>query len=54
MRATPGLRALAAVLLFILSVIRGIVDVVGEAQTVSGLPILKWLIDPAFSLVAFT
>ena len=43
-----------AALLIPLGAIRGIVDAIGEVQTVNDLPIVKWLIHPYFSLGAFT
>jgi hypothetical protein len=43
-----------ATLLGLLAAVRGIVDAIGELQTVNDLPIAKWLIHPYFSLAAFT
>jgi hypothetical protein len=43
-----------AIFLVPLGAIRGIVDRIGEVQTVNDLPVIKWLIHPYFSLAAFS
>lgn len=46
-------KAIAAVLFLLLGWLRGLIEVIGDAQTVSDLPIyLKWLISPYVSLSA--
>ncbi len=44
----------AAVLFLLLGNIKWIVDTIGEVQTVSELPIIKYILYPAFSPVAFS
>jgi hypothetical protein len=41
-----------AISLLVLGYVRGLVDVIGEVQTVNELPILKWVIHPYFSFAA--
>lgn len=42
-----------AAALLILGLLRRIVDVIGEAQTVNSLPIVNWVMSPAFSFSVF-
>ena len=45
-------KAVAGLVLAALGYLRGFIDLVGEAQTVSDLPVLKWFVHPLFSLAA--
>jgi hypothetical protein len=47
-------RLLWVLILLILGALRQIIDVIGEAQTVASLPVLKWVISPWFSFAFFT
>lgn len=47
-------KPLVAALLFLLSVLRWILDQMGRAQTVKDLPIIAWILSPYFSPMAFT
>jgi hypothetical protein len=46
-------KVVGGVLFVLLGVIRGIVDAIGEVQTASDLPVLKWVMGRYFPLAAF-
>jgi hypothetical protein len=46
-------RVPVAIAMSVLWVIRSILEFIGDLQTVSALPILKWIVSPVFSLGAF-
>jgi hypothetical protein len=47
-------KAIAGILLVLLSTLKWIVDQIGRAQTVSDLPVMNWLLHPWFPPIGFT